>query len=98
MSLYVEHDGRKIPVRLEDCNAIEARDVRKATGVSLQQIMAVARDGSVDLEVVATLVWLARRHDGEKSLSWEDVAESISISNPAKVGVDDVEADPDPET
>jgi hypothetical protein len=69
-------------------------NLRRETGFSFRGLMqAAAKDPDVD--IIAALVWLARRIDGERLLSYEDVASEIGYD--VDVELVEAEADDDPE-
>ena len=55
--------------------APDAKEFRKAVGIPLAAVLSGAQDG--DIDVIAGLVWLARRKD-EPALTYEQVAATIS--------------------
>jgi len=94
MIVKVTHDGVDLEVGLNDYTAIDASDCRRATGRSVAQIMGSAGGGDLDLDVTATVLWLARRRNGEPDVSWTDVAATVSGKRPVRL---DVVEEPDPE-
>lgn len=74
--LSVTVDGRTYTVRMGDLSSMDAAHLRRETGFSFVGLMrAAAKDP--DIDVIAALVWLSRRIDGELLLSFEDVAADI---------------------
>lgn len=97
MELVVQHNGQEHRLRLEDCTARDATECRRATGLSLSGLFSAARD-DFDIDVLAAVVWLSRRHAGE-AVSYEQVADGIKYSDDIDVSQgDDEEEDTDPET
>lgn len=92
-------DGKRYEICFEDCTALDAKDCRRQTGLSLSQIFGSAADAEPDLDSVAALVWLARRKAGERELAFDRVAASISYGTPfestAKDDTDEVARDPE---
>lgn len=79
-------DYPQLSVRVEDdvytldlgaCTALDASACRRATGMSLQSLLSAAATDP-DLDVVAAAIWLARRQDGEPTVSFEEVASELS--------------------
>lgn len=69
-------DGRQYTVVVGDLTSLDAMALRRATGMSIQSLMRTATEDP-DIDVIAALVWLARRTTGEKNLRFEDVASEI---------------------
>jgi hypothetical protein len=79
LTITVKVDGEPYTVRPNDITANLVGQLRRVTGFSLQALMQAAADAP-DLDVIAGLVWLARRQRGE-NVNYEKVAESISYSS-----------------
>ncbi|HEX2027728.1 MAG TPA: hypothetical protein VHF25_06980 [Nitriliruptorales bacterium] len=62
-------------VRLGGVTGSDARLFRAQVGVSLLEAIT---SGSIDLDVVAGVVWLSRRKAGERSLPYQKVADELS--------------------
>lgn len=90
-TLAITVDGTTHTVRLAQLTAIDAKEFRAAVGVSLAQAMA---EGSTDLDVVAGLVWLARRKR-ERGLAFAKVAKEITYETDLDVAQPDDEAEAD---
>lgn len=58
-------DGEVYEVRLGDVTSNLARELRRGTGMALQQLLAEITT-SPDLDSIASFVWLARRIAGER--------------------------------
>jgi hypothetical protein len=66
-------DGAEHVVRAGDLTALDSRELRRQVGMSFTGLMqAFASDPDIDL--IAAIVWLARRIRGEALLSYDDVA------------------------
>lgn len=90
LGLSVQVDGTTYTVRQGDMTSIDVMHLRRETGYSFRGLMvAAARDP--DIDVIAALVWLARRQAGELLLGFEDVALEIGYD----VDVELVEAEPE---
>ena len=97
LGIAVTVDDRQYTVRAGDLSSLDAMHLRRETGFSFRGLMmAATRDP--DIDIIAAIVWLSRRIDGELLLSYEDVAGEITydsefdIVNPGEAG------EPDPET
>lgn len=93
--LSIKFEGKTYTVRIGDLSAMDSAALRRETGLSFTGIMrSMTTDPDIDL--IAAVVWLARRIDGEKLLAYEDVASEIGYD--ADIDLLDAEADEDPET
>lgn len=91
-TISVDLNGITFVLDIEECTAIDAADVRRRLGLSLRGLFERAATDP-DIDVIATLVWLARRHDGEDQLTWDEVAATIDYSADISTDVpDDVKA------
>lgn len=79
--LAITVDGTNYTVRIKDLSAIDAKDFRAAVGVSLGEAMTGT---SVDLDIIAGLVWLVRRKR-ERGLPYLKVAKEISYGTEVDV-------------
>lgn len=91
-------DGHTYTVQMGDLTALDARALRRETGYSFPQLMMVAASDANDLDVLAAVIWFARYVNGEKSLTFEDVAGDITydVIDRITVGEPEVE-EPGPE-
>lgn len=69
--------GEQVTFRLGDMNAVDAGDFRRQVGVSLMQAIA---GGSLDLDIVAGLLWLTKRRDNPK-LAYHAVAAQLTYAD-----------------
>lgn len=75
-ALSVTVDGVGYVVREGDLSAADSAALRREMGMSFAGVLrAAATDPDIDL--VAAIVWLARRAEGERALTFAEVAESI---------------------
>ncbi len=81
-------DDTEYVLRLDEISAADVMLCRRTTGRSLQSLMRAA-DEDPDVDVIAVLVWLARRQAGESKLAFDDVLAEITYQ--AEIGVDDDE-------
>lgn len=87
-TITIKIDGESYTVRPSEVTAKMAGQLRKQSGMSVRSVMVAAGDDP-DLDVVAALVWLARRQRGEK-VTWDEVAEAITYDS-------DLQTDAEPE-
>lgn len=73
-TIWVE--GVAYTVRIGDLTSMDAANLRRETGMSFMGLMK-ALQTDADIDLVAALVWLRRRMDGEHLLTYQTVAESI---------------------
>lgn len=76
-------DGHSYSVGPGDLSAVEARLYRREMGSKL-----IAGLSDVDLDVIATLVWIINRRD-DPTLTWEAVAETITYDSVEQIAEDD---------
>lgn len=76
-------EGRGYRITPKDLTAVESRLYRQQMGQPFMRTMA---DGDIDLDVIATLMWLMDRRD-DPLLDWEDVAERITYANISELDV-----------
>lgn len=79
-------------MRFKDITARQASTLRKATGLSVQGIIA-ATEEDPDIDAIASMVWLARTQNGE-DVTVEEVLDGFSYGT--EVTIDNVD-DADPE-
>lgn len=89
--------GRAYTVCEGDVCAADVIALRRATGHSFRGLLSLLND-DMDIDVLASVVWLARRAEGERSLTFDEVASQITYEDideePATV--DDEESPPEP--
>jgi hypothetical protein len=103
-AIAFEIDGQRYELNIRRLTPQDAVACRKAVGLSVAGVLR-AMDEDPDIDIIAALVWLARRSRGERSLTFKEVARDINydtaLTEAAKVidvGVTGEEADlPDPE-
>lgn len=98
--LVIIVDGTKYPFRLQEVTARDTGDLRRATGMSVRAvIVAMAEDP--DIDVIAALVFLSKRQNGEPKVVYADVAAEIGYETTLDLVSDDIptdesdESDPD---
>lgn len=63
--LRITIDGEAYTVRLGDVTSTMTRELRRATGMSFNQVMNLVQTDP-DSDVIAAFIWVARRIAGEK--------------------------------
>lgn len=69
-------DGERYEVRMGDLSSLDAAALRRATGFSFRGLMTAAATDP-DIDVIAGIVWLSRRINGEPLLDYTEVASAI---------------------
>ncbi len=69
-------EDTRYDINMRTLSAVDAQDFRKAVGRSLSQAFA---DGSVDIDIIAGLVWLVERKR-RKDLAYAKVAKGINYA------------------
>lgn len=87
--------GEQFTVRLGDMTALDTMALRRETGFTFLTLTK-ALEEAPDLDLIAVLVWLARRTSGEKTLAFNDVAATIDYESEIDI-VGEPGADADPE-
>lgn len=77
MGMTLTLDGKDYTVRTGDLTALDARELRRQVGMSFPQVIAGALSDATDIDILAAIIWLARFVNGEKNLTYEDVAGEI---------------------
>lgn len=85
-------DGTRYVLSTADVTSNDVNALRQATGLSLRRLFALA-GSDIDIDVIAAIVWLSRRVNGERRLAFEKVAGEIGYSTDFDLS-DDAEADP----
>jgi hypothetical protein len=86
--LSVSVDGKTYTVRESDLTAHDARALRLETGMSWRGLLDVASK-DFDIDLLAALVWLARRLEGETDLAYEQVLDEVGYDSDLEINVDD---------
>lgn len=88
-------DGEDYTVTAGDLSALDTMALRRETGFSFRSL-AASLQTDPDVDLVAALVWLARRIDGEQMLSYAEVARDIGYD--AEIDVKEDDTEPEAET
>lgn len=91
-------DGTQYTVRAGDLTALDARALRRELGLSFLGLMG-ALETDPDIDLIAGLMWLSRRVNGETTLAYDEVASDLDYAADYDIvkAADEQEADPDPE-
>lgn len=74
-------DGRTYVVRQSDLTPRDAAAIRRETGFAGFTGLARECERGFDLDCAAALIWLARRIEGESTLAYEGVLDSLSYTD-----------------
>lgn len=77
LGLTLTLDGEDYTIRTGDLTALDARELRRQVGMSLPQLIAGALSDATDIDILAAIIWLARFVNGERTVTYEDVAGEI---------------------
>lgn len=90
--ITIRLDGSAYTLRAGEVNALDASMLRRATGLSVQGLFSAAATDP-DIDVIAAVVWMARRQAGETTLMYETVARQVTYDSDVEA-VDEAEDDP----
>lgn len=90
-ALALSVDGQKYTLAIDDLGPSDARMLRKEAGMSIRQVFALTQEDA-DIDLVAAIVWLARRQGGE-DITLDDVEKDITYSSKVEVHGGAVEND-----
>lgn len=93
VTVTIKLDGTSYVLRPNEISALDAAALRRECGMSVRGLLNAANDDP-DLDVLAGLVWLARRQAGEE-VTYTDVAQGITYDSDLDV---DEGPDTDPES
>lgn len=88
-------DGATYTVREADMTSLDVSALRREVGLTWVGLTQ-ALTASPDVDLIAALVWLARRQGGEQMLSFHSVASEITYES--DIDVADAEPESDPQT
>lgn len=91
--IVVVVDGVPHPFNVSEMSARDVGDLRRATGMSSKSLL-IAAASDIDIDIVASLVWLSRRQNGEPKLAYEDVADVMTHDTALSFGGTAEPADP----
>lgn len=80
--IRMRFDGEVYSITAGDLTALDSRALRQQAGITFPKLLEQAAE-DFDLDTLACLIWLARRVNGERTLTFDEVA--------ASVGYDDLE-------
>lgn len=79
--------GDPLTISMDDFGPRDSLEVRKATGLALAKLF---EGGSFDMDTTAVLWWMARRRNGEDSLTFEEALDEFPTYGEIGTGGDDV--------
>lgn len=79
-ALAVEVNGTTYTFALKDMTALDVRALRQEYGVSWNALVRQYRQDS-DLDTVAAIVWMARRMNGERELTYAEIAAEFTAAD-----------------
>lgn len=71
--LSVEVNGAKYLLAARDMTGLDVRELRRQTGYSYNGLVA-AFTADYDVDLVAAVVWMARRQQGDTEVTYDEVA------------------------
>jgi hypothetical protein len=80
LGIKVTANGADYEVYQGDLSALDVATLRRETGYSFRGLLTAART-DFDIDVFAALVWLSRRVNGERSLPFAAVADSLDYDS-----------------
>jgi hypothetical protein len=86
--MQIEVDGRTYVVRESDLTPRLVADLRRETGFAGWIGLSSEAQRGFDLDVLAALVWLARRVDGE-TVQYDTVLDEMSYDTDLNISVED---------
>jgi hypothetical protein len=73
VGIRVTYEGTAYEIHFGELSGLDVRELRKQTGYTTFGLLNTVFDGNVDIDVLAAIVWLARRMAGE-TLAYDVVA------------------------
>lgn len=86
--MQIEYEGKTYLVRESDLTPRLVADIRRQTGFAGWTGLAQEAQRGFDLDVLAALIWLARRLEGEQ-VAFDAVLDGMSYDADLKVSVED---------
>lgn len=91
--IIVVVDGVRHVFDHHEMNALDVRDLRRATGMSLGKLLEALSDDP-DIDIIAAIVWLSRRQHGEPKIKYELVVQQIGYDTDLDFSENDPDAAP----
>lgn len=95
IEVTITHDDQSWVLRHADLTALDERDCRNETGFTITEILGFVDSTKPGLDTLAALEWIARRQNGDRAVSYLDVAKTIT--NASAITVDWRLPDEEPE-
>ncbi len=98
--LHVKVEGTSYRLFKSRMTAVDIGDLRRSTGLTLASLL-LALSEEFDIDVIAAVMWLSRRQNGEPKLTYESVAAAlgydVTIENGALPAAEEPAEDDSPE-
>ena len=91
-------DGVSYAVREADLTSLDISALRREVCLSFVGLMGALQGDQPDIDLLAALVWLARRQDGEQMLTYAAVAKEITYDSDFDVERITTPPEEDPQT
>lgn len=85
--LKIDLDGKSYVVRQSDISPHDVRALRKETGLSWAGL-ARELQSDPDIDLIAALIWLSRRIDGDE-VSYRSILDEVSYDSDLEIGFED---------
>lgn len=92
-TLTIDVNGKRYTMRTSEMTARDAAMLRKQTGMSARLLLSAAATDP-DIDVIAAIVWLARRQTGE-DVTFDEVASEIGYDLEIQLAAEPAGEDPD---
>ena len=73
-------DDTTYKLRHDDVKGSDAMAFRQQMGMSFRKAIELCQEDA-DIDLIAGLIWLARRQDGDKKITLEEVADGLSYGS-----------------
>lgn len=92
--ITVKLDGEVHRLRIGEMSALDVGALRRATGLRTRELIRLGIQAP-DIDVGATMIWLARRQNGEPRLDYETAVSQLTYVNELSIGDDEPEPEDD---
>jgi len=80
-------DGNHYKVVFGDLTALDTRALRAQVGMTFPQLLDAVLGQDMDTDVVAAVIWLSRYLEGERNLTYDEVAVTVGYEVIEKIRV-----------